>query len=812
MTADLTSTSLKTNFKTMKKIVLITIGCMISFLSYSQKKENIYHKGWIDFNKNGIEDIFEDPQKPVEERINDLLSQMTIEEKTCQMVTLYGYGRVLKDEMPTPDWKNKLWKDGLANIDEELNSVAYHASAQTQYSYPYSKHAEAINTIQRWFVENTRLGIPVDFTNEGIRGLCHDRATSFPADIGVGSSWDKTLAHQIGTIIGSEAKVLGYTNIYAPILDPARDPRWGRIVESYSEDPFLVAQMGIQVSSGIQQQGVASTLKHYAVYSVPKGGRDGDARTDPHVALREMYNVYLYPFQHVIEAVHPKGVMSSYNDYDGVPISASYLFLTELLRQKFGFNGYVVSDSDAVKFIFSKHHVAKDYKDAVRESVDAGLNVRTTFTQPDVFVNPLRELVKDGEIAESTLNSRVGDVLRVKFELGMFDHPYVENTKDADKIVHSPEHVEISKKASRESLVLLKNDNNILPLDKSKFKSILVTGPNADAIEQSISRYGPSNINVVSVLAGIKKKVSPEVKVDFAPGCHITPDNWPEMELIYTPPTGEEKNMIDEAVSKAKESDLAVVVLGDDRNTVGESFSRTSLQLPGYQEDLLEAIYATGTPVVLVLINGRPMTINWADKYIPAILEAWFPGEYGGDAVADALFGDYNPGGKLTVTFPKTVGQVPLNFPFKPGSQAGQGRNHSRIVGPLYPFGFGLSYTTFEYSGLKITPEKQHPAGNIQVSCDIKNTGKMAGDEIVQLYFHDEVSSVTVYEQQLRGFERVHLDPGETKTITFELTPDDLSLLDQNMNRVVEPGIFEVMVGSSSTDIRLKGDFEMLAE
>src|SRR3982751_4338053 len=407
------------------------------FTARAQEK-TIYHKGWIDFNKNGKKDVFEDPAQPIEKRITDLLSQMTVEEKTCQMATLYGYKRVLKEEMPTPSWKNEVWKDGIANIDEELNNLTSHTDdAPTQYSYPFSKHASAINTIQKWFVEETRMGIPVDFTNEGIHGLNHDRATPLPAPIGIGSTWDKNLVRQAGQTVGREAKALGYTNIYAPILDPARDQRWGRVVETYGENPFLIAELGKQMTLGIQEEGVASTLKHFAVYSVPKGGRDGAARTDPHVAPREMHQLYLYPFRRVIQEAHPLGVMSSYNDWDGEPISGSYFFLTELLRQKFGFRGYVVSDSRAVEFLSEKHHVATDFKDGIRQAIEAGLNVYTNFRMPEVYIVPARELVREGKLPISKVDDRVRDVLRVKFMLGLFDSPYVKDTRQADKRVHT---------------------------------------------------------------------------------------------------------------------------------------------------------------------------------------------------------------------------------------------------------------------------------------------------------------------------------------------------------------------------------------
>lgn len=773
--------------------------------------QSIYHDGWIDFNKNNIKDVFEDPSQPIEKRINNLLCQMTVEEKTNQCATLYGYKRVLKDELPTPEWKNEIWKDGIANIDEHLNGLK-----TTQYSYPFSKHAEAINTVQKWFVEETRLGIPVDFTNEGIHGLNHDRATPLPAPISIGSTWDKDIVLQSGEIVGREAKALGYTNIYAPILDLARDPRWGRVLECYGEDPFLVTSLGQQMVDGIQSQGVASTLKHYAVYSVPKGGRDGNARTDPHVAPKEMHQLHLYPYRKIINTSHPMGVMSSYNDWDGVPVTASHYFLTELLRQQYGFKGYVVSDSWAVECVIYKHRVSKDIKEAVRQVAEAGLNVRTNFTLPEDYILPLRELVYEGNLSMKTLDRNVTDVLRVKFELGLFDSPYVADTKAADKIVASPDTKDFMLKMAKESLVLLKNENNLLPLELKSLKNILVTGPLATDETAYISRYGPQNIEITNVLEGIQNYVGKKARVEFVKGCEVVDNTWPESEIIPTPLTNEEKNSINKAIKKAKQSDVIIAVLGEDEKRCGEGKSRTGLGLPGRQLDLLMALKKTGKPIVLVLINGQPLTINWENRHIPAILEAWFPNAVGGTAVAETLFGDHNPGGKLPVTFPKSLGQIELNFPFKPSSHAGQptsgenGYGNTSVNGSLYPFGYGLSYTSFEYKNLNISPLKQHTQGQINISVDIINTGDRKGDEIVQLYVKDLVSSVTTYESQLRGFERITLESGETKTIQFTLKPEDLELLDENMEWVVEPGMFEISVGASSEDIRLTGRFALL--
>jgi beta-glucosidase len=797
----------------MKKLPLLLPLLLTVHITSAQQK-SIYHKGWVDFNKNGKMDVFEDPSQTVNKRITDLLSQMTVEEKTCQLATLYGYKRVLKEEMPAESWKNEVWKDGIANIDEELNNLTSHTdNAYTQYSYPYSKHAAAINTVQKWFVEETRMGIPVDFTNEGIHGLNHDRATSLPAPIGIGSTWDKNLVRQAGQTVGREAKALGYTNIYAPILDPARDQRWGRVVECYGENPFLIAELGKQMTLGIQEEGVASTLKHFAVYSVPKGGRDGAARTDPHVAPREMYQIYLYPFRRVIQEAHAMGVMSSYNDWNGEPITGSYYFLTELLRQKFGFTGYVVSDSEAVEYLYSKHHVAGDIKEAVRQAIEAGLNVRTNFTMPQTYIMPLRELVKEGKVSMKTLDSRVGDVLRVKFQLGLFDYPYVKDPKAADKIVHTAEAQAMGLQMNRESMVLLKNANNLLPLNKSSLKKILVTGPLAAETSYAISRYGPSHNPVTSVLDGIKNYVGNGASVTYTKGCNIVDPTWPESEIIETPLTAQEQASIDSAVMQAKQSDVVIAVVGEDVERVGESLSRTGLNLPGRQLKLIQALQATGKPVVMVMINGQPLTVNWENKYVPAILEAWFPGPESGKVIAETLFGDNNPGGKLSITFPKTTGQIEFNFPFKPASQAGQGGANSwgktSVNGALYPFGYGLSYTTFDFGNLQVSPEKEHQQGDVKVTVEVTNTGKVKGDEVVQLYLKQEISSVTVYDYDLRGFERVSLNPGEKKTVEFTLHPDDLAILDKNMNWTVEPGKFQVMIGNSSEDIKLKKEFEV---
>ena len=772
----------------------------------------IYHKGWTDLNKNGVKDVYEDSEAAIEDRIEDLLSKMTVEEKTCQMVTLYGYKRVLEDELPTPEWKEKLWKDGLGTIDEQLNGFIQWGApvSDSPYIWPASLHAWALNRVQQFFIEDTRLGIPVDFGNEGIRGVEAYKSTLFPTPVALGSTWDRDLVYHVGYITGNEARLLGYTNVNSPIMDVGRDQRWGRYEEIYGESPYLVAEMAVQQCLGLQtDHQVTSTGKHFIAYSNNKGAREGMSRTDPQMSPHEVENVHVYPWREVISRAGMMGVMTSYNDYDGVPIESSDYWLIRRLRDDFGFKGYTISDSDAVEYLHSKHYTSPDMKESVRQSVLGGLNVRCTFRSPESYVMPLRELIENGEIPMNVIDDRVRDILRAKFTAGLFDRPYQLDYEKADAVVGGKDNAEWSLKASRECLVLLKNDG-LLPLDKNEIKRIAVVGPNADEESFGHTHYGPLATDVITVLEGIRTALDGTAEVVYSKGCELVDANWPESEILPEEPNAAEQAMIDECLASVRTSNVIIAVLGGGGRTCGENRSRSSINLPGHQELLLKALVATGKPVVLVLINGRPLSINWADRHVNSILEAWYPGAYGGTAIAEALFGDYNPGGKISVTFPKTVGQIPFNFPYKPASQVdghsktGPNGGQSRIHGALYDFGYGLSYTTFEYSDLELSSSTISEGDTVKVSFKITNTGDYAGDEIPQLYIHDCISSITVYELQLRGFERIHLEPGETRTVTMPLTPKDLSLLDASFRRVVEPGDFEILVGASSTDIKLR--------
>ncbi len=799
-------------------IVLSLALFLLSLVGFSFSQDvNIYYDNWIDHNKNGKQDPYEDPSLSVEKRITDLLNRMTVEEKTCQLATLYGYGNVLADELPTDEWTNRVWKDGIANIDEHLNGegpqVWFYKNegksvpTQTQYDWPPSKHAEAINEVQRFFIEKTRLGIPIDFTNEGIHGLRQTGATSFPVPPGLASTWDVNLINKIGHVTGKEAKAFGYTNVYAPICDLARDPRWGRVIETFGEDPYLASKLATAMTLGIQEEGVVSTLKHFAVYSIPKGGRDGDVRTDPQATIREVDSIHLEPFRRAIIDGGALGVMSSYNDYNGVPVTGSSKFLTEILRNSWGFQGYVVSDSEAVEQIWNKHHVAEDLEHAVTEAVQAGLNVWTNFREPEDYIEPLRNAIKSDLLSMDVIDERVRDVLRVKYILGLFDKPYVENIDEVDKIVHSEEHQQVALEAARKSIVLLKNENSLLPLNNN-IKKILVVGPLADDTKNLSTGYGPIT-DIETVYEAIKKKVGDKVAVTYSRGCEVIDKNFPESEILPEKPDAEEQKMIDEAVEKANDTDVIIAVIGENDRIIGEGYTRSSLDLAGHQLDLVKALFATGKPVVVVLLNGRPITINWINENIPAIVEGWFPGEKSAQAIAEVLFGDYNPGGKLPLTFPKSVGQIPFNFPYKPSSQVG---GSTYVSGALYPFGYGLSYTEFKYDNLQVTPKQIDENGMVTVSVEVSNIGKVKGDEVVQVYINDKVSSVTTYDKELKGFYRVTLFPGQTKRISFYIPASQLSLLNRDMEKVVEPGEFEVMVGSSSEDIRLKDSFGVVGD
>lgn len=753
---------------------------------------DLYHAGWIDFNKNGRKDVYEDSRADIDARIDDLLSQMTMDEKTGQMVTLYGWGRVLKDEYPTEAWKESSWKHGVANIDEQANFP--HDGKHTEPA----DHVEFIRTHQRWFVEETRLGIPVDFTVEGIRGVCHDHVTSFPNQLGRGATFNRKLEYEIGKVTGLEAKALGYSNVYSPILDVLQDPRWGRCREVYGESPYLVGELGLQHVKGLQDQGIVSTPKHYAVYSAPYGGKD-TVRGDSQIPFRTMHEVHMEPFRKAFMEGNALGVMSTYAIYDGDAITGSKYFLTDLLRDTYGFKGYVVSDSGAIWFQHVRHAQTKTTKESIVRAVKAGTNVRTNFQQPERYLDPLREAIAEGLISEETINEMVRDVLYVKFWMGLFDNPYI-GLDDAPERIRTDEARELALQAARESVVLMRNRDSILPLSPRTYDRILVCGPSANDAGLMQEHYGPHRSEIVTPLQGIQEAFGGRSQVEYIRGCDFFGEQFPESDLLRNyQPSEKELAAMDEAVAKARQNDLIIACMGDSRKTIGESHSRTAMTLPRLQEVFLQKLVETGKPVILVLLNGRPVVLNDSQEGIPAILSTFFAGEAAGTAIADCLTGKYNPGGRLPYTTPRTVGQLPLAIPYRQSSWLSGGKVY--VDDPLFHFGYGLSYTTFECDSLEIFVKGQGDAAKIAVSFNVKNSGSRAGDVVPQLYVRDVVASVSPFKKQLRGFERVHLKAGEEKKVTLTLDAGrDLKMMNLENEWVVEPGLFEFIIADSYSE------------
>lgn len=749
------------------------------------------------------------PELSIEERVNDLLSRMTLEEKVAQLkARLFHIWKSLSDIAEGLDenqqrkfWKifsevfrdrdlveaisaslwKKQWKNIILEGDGEKYPIGELSCALRAFSP--KEGAELANEIQKYILENTRTKIPVIIHDECLHGCMAKGSTSFPQSIAMASTWNPELMYEVATAIGKETRARGIHQALSPTINIARDPRCGRTEETYGEDPYLASLMAVAFIKGLQEQKVVTTPKHYAVNFVGDGGRDSNAI---HFSERLLREIYFPAFKSAVEKGDALSIMSAYNSLDGIPCSSNRWLLTEVLRKEWGFRGYVVSDYGAVVHLMTKHRVASSKAECAKKALEAGLDME--LPESDCFEEVLN-LVKNGELSEDVVNEAVRRILRVKFWLGLFDNPFVD-PEYAEKICDCKEHRELALRSARESMVLLKNDG-ILPLSKD-IKSIAVIGPNANV--PRLGGYSGFGIKVVTPLEGIENKVGKSAKVYFAEGCGLNDTS---------------KRGFDEAIDIAKKSDVAILFMGNSvPETEGEQNDRCNLDLPGVQEDLIREICNTGTPVIVVLINGSAITMTkWIDG-VKAILEAWYPGEEGGNAIADILFGDYNPGGKLPITFPKFTGQLPLYYNYKP---SGRVDDYVDLRGPqpLFPFGYGLSYTQFKYSNLKITPEKISADGEINISFDIENIGKYKGDEVVQLYLHDLFASVARPIKELKRFKRVTLDVGEKKTLSFMLSREDLEFLDLDMNLVVEPGVFEVLIGSSSEDIRLKGTFEV---
>jgi len=739
---------------------------------------------------------YKNPGLPVEQRVADLLSRMTLEEKVAQLTCLWA-------ERPQVGPQTDFSNDRGDFSPEKARLVMKYGIGQIARQRERKGPREGAvfaNAVQKWLIENSRLGIPAIFHDEILHGHMAQGSTSFPQPIALASSWDPDFISKVFTVAALETRARGSHQVLGPNLDVAREPRWGRTEETYGEDPYLVSRMAVAIIKALQGSGpgvdgghIIATAKHFAAHGQPEGGTNIAPANYSERVLREFF---LPSFEAAVKEAGVMSVMASYNEIDGVPSHANKWLLEKVLRQEWGFKGYVVSDYYGIPQLESLHHVAADKKEAAKLALETGVDIE--LPDPDCFPI-LVQLVKEGKVAGSTIDRAVARNLRAKFLLGLFENPYVDPQR-AVSVTNSEAHRELAAEAARRSIVLLKNENNLLPLDRNRLKSIAVIGPNADRVH--LGGYSDNPERGISVLQGITDKVGSKATVTHAVGCKITKEGgdwWADTSHLSDP--AEDTKLIAQAVEVAKAADLAVLVLGGNEDTNKEGWAdnhlgdRDSLDLVGRQNDLVKAVLDTGKPTVVLLINSGPLSINYIAEKVPAILEGFYLGQETGVAVADALFGDYNPAGKLPVTFPRSVGQLPSYYNRKPTARRGYLFTSKE---PLFPFGFGLSYTTFAYSNLSVSPARIGTAGQTRVSVTVTNTGKRAGDEIVQLYIHDLVSSVTRPVMELKDFKRISLAQGESKTVEFVITPDKLSFLDLNMNRIVEPGWFDIMVGTSS--------------
>jgi len=815
---------MKLNFFKIKSKNLITI-CLIIALTLMCNKNGFACQilgAVINYNGKEIENsisvsnpysesdlqdkpVYKNPSFLINQRVEDLLSRMTLEEKIGQMnmpcLYISEMGKIISEKTESSK------KLTAGTFMENLGPIGgFFTLANNILHEGPRQQATFFNELQKIAIEKTRLGIPLLQTEEGTHGVMCSGGTIFPEGPAIGSSWNTKLVKDIYTVAAKEARSLGIHQLFTLVVEPIRDPRLGRNQEGYSEDPYFCARMAENIVHAVQGNDISANDKtvaglcHFPVQSEPVSGMERGAME---ISERKLREVFLPPWVAGIKKAGALGIMATYPSVDGIPTHASEFLLTDILRNELGFEGLALSEGSGITTIVYEH-LAKDQKEAGAITLKAGLDVGISFEE--AFLQPMLENVKDGKVSMELVDRAVRRILQLKFRLGLFEKPYVE-PENAVQVIHTKKSQELALQAAREGIVLLKNENNLLPL-KMDIKNIAVIGPNADNRLNQLGDYTSRVVlqEVTTVLKGIKEKVYPETKVEYVMGCKVI---------------GNSVNEISKAVVAAKKADLAIVVLGenewlapDKEGTNGEGYDVANLDLTGLQEDLLKAIYETGTPTILVLINGRALSIRWAAEHIPVIVEAWIPGEKGGTAIADVLWGDYNPSGKLPVTFPRHSGQLPVYYNYMPSKQEWIDNHWGAAyadmpASPLWEFGFGLSYTKYEYSNLNITPPATGSYGEVKVSCEVKNTGEIKGSEVVQLYIRDEISSVTRPIKELKGFEKITLEPGEKKTVEFSLDHELLGFYNRNMEFVVEPGAFKVMIGSSSENIRLMGEFEI---
>jgi beta-glucosidase len=754
---------------------------------------------------------YKDPNLRIDERVKDLISHMTLEEKVAQLSARWLYD-VIEGRTFSLDKAKAVFVNGVGGISRIGGWSVLDPKG----------NAELANAIQAFLISSTRLGIPAIVHDECCSGYMARGATIFPQPIGLASTWSPELIEEMTSVVRTQMRAVGTHQGLAPVLDVTRDPRWGRIEETFGEDPYLISSMGVSYIRGLQgkdiRTGVMATGKHFVGHGMSEGGMNA---APPHIPPRELAEVYLAPFAAAIQEANLASIMPAIHELDGVPISGDAKLLTELLREKLGFSGLVVSDYEAIRFLIDLHHVAKNKQEAARLGLRAGISMELHF--PDCYAAPLLEAVQSGRVQEQELDRAVVEVLTAKFRLGLFENPYVDSARSAE-VFDAPEHRILAHRIACQSIVLLKNSDRLLPLQREQCR-IAVIGPNADESRHMLGDYchlahieeqllrnplapgwldGAERADATTVLQGIKHKAAASSAILYAKGCDLN---------------NESRAGFDEAVSIARRADVAILVLGDKSGltpecTSGETRDNADLRLPGVQEDLVLAIAETGTPVVLVLVSGRVPCISRIVDHVGAVIESWVPGEEGGNAVADVLFGDFNPGGKLPITFPRSPGQIPIYYSHKPtGGHSLWYKDYTLLSSqPLFPFGFGLSYTEFKYRDLEISPVRVKADAKVCIRVAVTNVGKRAGDEVVQLYLHDPEASITRPVKELKGFQRVSLLQGQTGYVEFGLDTNQLGFYDNDMAYIVEPGTYEIMIGSSSEDIRLKGQFEVIAE
>ncbi|HEX4265137.1 MAG TPA: glycoside hydrolase family 3 N-terminal domain-containing protein [Verrucomicrobiae bacterium] len=715
---------------------------------------------------------YKNPQLAVDARVADLIGRMTLEEKVRQLDMYLGSEDLLdKNTDPTVDHHTHAKPDVVFDPQYAEKLVGHLGVGSIHDLYP---HAKLSNRIQQWVIGSNRLGIPALFIEEGLHGYMDYGETVFPQSIALATTWNPELARRTGAAIAAQARANGVDMILGPVLDVARDPRWGRVEEDFGEDPYLTGQLGLAYVRGMQGDSlstdhtVIAEPKHFAGHGSPEGGLN----TAPvHAGEREVRSIMLKSFEPAVREGKAMGIMAAYHDIDGVPCIANPWLLNKVLREEWGFQGFVLSDLGAIRKLYDTHHVADSPARAAVLALNSGVDMQFYDFDHATFQNAIINGTKNGEVSLDTLNRAVARILRVKFMLGLFDHPLVDENLDAT-VRHSQAHAELALASARQAMCLLKNQGDLLPLKKD-IKHIAVIGPNANIGRIGDYTESAKESSEQGMFEQIKKLVSPNSEVTFSDG-----------------------EDIEKVVSLAREADVVILGLGEWTKISGEGFDRSDLNLPGKQEDLLEAVAGAGKPIVLVLQNGRPLTIPWAAKHVPAILEAWYAGESGGQAIAETLFGDNNPAGRLPISFPRSIGQLPDFYNHFPS------KNKPYIEGdgsPLFTFGHGLSYATFKYSDLTVTAPSTHSADDVLVSFRLANTGKRDGDEVAQLYVRQETASVATPIKSLKGFWRVHLNPGEAKEISFHLPQSELAVWDANQEWRVEPGEYTITVGGDSS-------------